>query len=180
MFWVNSIDDCSKQRNSYNISLLKEIENYELWSLQIRALLVENELAFYISQSNLDIEFVIEGGLSILLFKEVEKIKFIILLNLVDESLVQIQHIEKSYDIWKALRNLYASKGFSNDFYLYKKFFNTTLKFCEGKMKNYINNFKRISDQLYAKNIKLVDKVIFAWIFGNLIEEYDGIVTTIT
>ena len=104
----------------------------------------------------------IEGGLSILLFKEVEKIKFIILLNLVDESLVQIQHIEKSYDIWKALRNLYVSKRFSNDFYFCKNFFNTTLKSCEDKMKDYINNFKRISDQLYAKNIKLVDKVIFA------------------
>ena len=121
----------------------------------------------------------IEDDLSILLFKEVEKIKFIILLNLADESLVQIQHIEKLYDIWEALRNLYVSKRFNNDFYLCKEFFNTTLKFCEGKMKNYINNFKRISDQLYAKNIKLLDKVIFAWAFDNLIEEYDDIVTTI-
>ena len=179
MSWVNSIDDCSKQRNSYNISLLKGIENYELWFIRIRALLVGNELAFYISQSNFGIELVIEGDLSILLFKEVEKIKSIILLNLVDESLVQIQHIEKSYDIWKTLRNLYVSKRFSNDFYLCKKIFNTTLKFCESKMKNYINNLKRISDQLYAKNIKLFDKVIFAWAFDNLIEEYDDIVTTI-
>ena len=47
-------------------------------------------------------------------------------------------------------------------------------------MKNYINNLKRISDQLYAKNIKLPDKVIFAWTLGNLTEEYDDIVTTIT
>ena len=180
MSWTNSTDDCSKQRNSYNISLLKGTENYELWSIRIRALLAENELTSYISQPNLDIELVIEDGLSILLFKEVEKIKSIILLNLVDEPLVQIQHIEKPYDIWEALRNLYASKRFSNDFYLCKKFFNTTLKFCEGKMKNYINNLKRISDQLYAKNIKLLDKIIFAWTLDNLTEKYDDIVTTIT
>ena len=32
---------------------------------------------------------------------------------------------------------------------------------------------------MYAKNIKLLDKVIFAWAFDNLIEEYDDIVTTI-
>ena len=47
-------------------------------------------------------------------------------------------------------------------------------------MKDYINNFKRISDQLYAKNIKLLDKVIFAWALDNLIEEYNGFVTIIT
>ena len=47
-------------------------------------------------------------------------------------------------------------------------------------MKNYINNLKRISDQLYAKNIKLLDKIIFAWALDNLIEEYDDIVTIIT
>ena len=46
-------------------------------------------------------------------------------------------------------------------------------------MKNYINNFKRINDQLYAKNIKLFDKIIFVWILDNLIEKYNDFVTII-
>ena len=81
-----------------------------------------------------------------MLFKEVEKIKFVILLNLKNGLLIQIQHIEKLYNVWQALRNLYISKKFSNDFYLCKEFFNTTLKSCENNIKNYINNLKRIND----------------------------------
>ena len=179
IFWANSSDDVFKNRNSYNIQPFKKAENYEMWSLRIRALLAENVLISHVTISNYDIETIVENEQSVLLSKETEKAKSIILLNLVDGSLVQIQHIEKLYDIWKALRNLYVSKRFSNDFYLYKEFFNTTLKFCESKMKYYINNFKRISDQLYAKNIKLFDKVIFAWVFDNLIEKYQDFVTII-
>ena len=47
-------------------------------------------------------------------------------------------------------------------------------------MKVYINKIKRISDQLYAKNIQLFDKIIFVWVIDNLIEEYEGFVIIIT
>ena len=180
MFWTNSNDDVSKNRNSYNIQPLKEAENYEMWSLRIRALLAGNDLISHVTIPNYDIKTIIEGEQPIMLSNEAEKAKSIILLNLADGPLVQIQHIEKPYDIWEALRNLYASKGFNNDFYLCQEFFNTTLESCESKMKDYINNLKRISDQLYAKNIKLSDKIIFAWVLGNLIEKYNEFVTTIT
>ena len=176
---TNSNDNVSKTRNSYNIQSLKDVENYEMWLLRIRALLVENDLVSHVTISNYDIATIIENEQLVLLSNEIEKAKSIILLNLTNESLIQIQHIENFYNIWKALRNLYVSKEFNNDFYLYKKFFNTTLKFCENKMKNYINNFKRINDQLYAKNIKLFDKIIFVWVFDNLIKEYNGFVTII-
>ena len=96
-----------------------------------------------------------------LLFKKIEKMKFVILLNLKDDSLVQIQHVEKFYNIWQELRNLYISKEFSNDFYLCKKFFNTTLESCDNNMKDYINNLKRINNQLRVKNIKLFNKIIY-------------------
>ena len=180
MFWANSSDDISKNRNSYNIQSLKEIENYEMWSLKIRALLAENDLISHVTIPNYDIKTVIESEQLVLLSNEIEKAKSMILLNLTDGPLVQIQHIKKPYNIWKTLRNLYASKRFNNDFYLCKKNFNTKIEFCENKMKNYINNFKRINDQLYAKNIKLFNKIIFAWILDNLIEKYNDFVTIIT
>ena len=87
--------------------------------------------------------------------------KFVILLNLKNDLLVQIQHVEKSYNIQQELRNLYISKKFSNDFYFCKKFFNTTLELCDNNMKSYINNLKRINDQLHFKDIKLSNKVIY-------------------
>ena len=180
MFWANSSDDISKTRNSYNIQSLKEAEDYEIWFIRVHALLIENDLASYVTISNHDMKAVIESQQLVLLFNENQKAKSIILLNLIDDSLIQIRHIQHSYNIWKALRNFYVLKKFSNDFYLCKNFFNTTLKFCEGKMKAYINKIKRINDQLYAKNIQLFDKIIFVWVIGNLIEEYEGFVTTIT
>ena len=162
MFWANSSDDISKIRNSYNIQSLKKVENYEIWFIRVHALLIENDLTSYVTISNYDMKTVIKDQQSVLLFNESQKAKSIILLNLIDDSLIQIRHIQHSYNIWKALRNLYVSKRFNNDFYLCKEFFNTTLKFCENKMKTYINKIKRINDQLYAKNIQLLDKINFA------------------
>ena len=99
MSWANSNDDISKTRNSYNIQLLKGAENYEMWFLRIRVLLVGNDLILYITQPNYDIKSIIESESSVLLFKKVEKIKFVILLNLKNDSLVQIQHVEKFYNV---------------------------------------------------------------------------------
>ena len=99
MSWTNSSDDISKNRNSYNIQPLKGAENYEMWSLRIRALLIENDLVSHVTISNYDIETMIENKQLVLLSNEIEKTKSMILLNLIDESLIQIQHIEKSYDI---------------------------------------------------------------------------------
>ena len=146
MSWANLINNIFKTRNSYNIQPLKEVENYEMWFIRIRALLVESGLVLYITIQNYDIEFVIESQPSMLLFKKVEKMKFVILLNLKNDSLIQIQHVEKFYNIWQKLRNLYASKEFSNDFYFCKKFFNITLESCDNNIKDYINNLKRIND----------------------------------
>ena len=99
MFWANSIDDISKARNSYNIQPLKKAENYEMWSIRIRALLAENDLISYITIQDYDIESVIKSQSSILLFKDTEKIKSVILLNLKNDPLIQIQHVDKSYNI---------------------------------------------------------------------------------
>ena len=90
MFWANSIDDIFKTRNSYNIQLLKEAENYKMWFIRIRALLVESDLVLYIIIQNYGIESVIKDQPSMLLFKKVEKVKSVILLNLKNDSLVQI------------------------------------------------------------------------------------------
>ena len=99
MSWANSIDDIFKARNSYNIQSLKEAENYEMWFIRIRALLVESDLVSYITIQDYNIESVIENQSSVLLFKDAEKIKSVILLNLKDGPLVQIQHVDKPYNI---------------------------------------------------------------------------------
>ena len=99
MSWANSTDDISKTRNLYNIQFLKEAENYEMWFIRIRTLLAESGLVSYITIQNYNIEPVIENQPSVLLSKKTEKVKSVILLNLENGPLVQIQHVEKPYDI---------------------------------------------------------------------------------
>ena len=90
MFWINSINNIFKTRNLYNIQFLKKAKNYKMWFIRIRILLIESDLVLYIIIQNYDIEFIIEKQSSILLFKNIEKIKFVILFNLKNDSLVQI------------------------------------------------------------------------------------------
>jgi len=47
-------------------------------------------------------------------------------------------------------------------------------------MEEYLNKVKQLSDQLKAKNFELFKQVIIAWVFNNLIDNYDGLVFNIT
>ena len=179
MSWSNPNNDISKQRNSIYIESLKGEENYELWSIRIKALLASMGLINYITIQNYDIELMIEG--ENLVAKNAESIKTtsLIKLNCYDEPLLQVQHITKSYEIWLALQNLYSFKGFSSKFLLCRELFNTSLESFD-KMKIYLNQVKRLNDQLRAKDILLLDKIIFAWVLNNLSFEYETLITTIT
>ena len=45
-----------------------------------------------------------------------------------------------------ALQNLYSPKGFSFEFILCRQLFETTLNNCDNKIKNYLNQVKRVHD----------------------------------
>jgi len=47
-------------------------------------------------------------------------------------------------------------------------------------MKLYLNQVKRLFDQLTAKNVIIPEKVIFAWVLNNLSTNYEILITTIT
>jgi len=47
-------------------------------------------------------------------------------------------------------------------------------------MKLYLNQIKRLFDQLTAKNVIISEKIIFAWILNNLPANYETLITTIT
>lgn len=97
-----------------------------------------------------------------------------------DDPLLQIQHIDRPYEIWLALKNLYSPKGFSSEFLLCRELFSTSLENCDNSMSTYLNQIKRLNDQLRTKNITIPDKIIFAWVLNNLSSEYETLITTIT
>ena len=101
-------------------------------------------------------------------------------LNLADGPLLQVRHILKPYEVWKALENLYSPKGFSSEFLLCKELFDTSLEKSDNKMEQYLNQVKRLYDQLTAKSVVIPEKVIFAWVLNNLSPRYETLITTIT
>ena len=103
MFWNNNKTNIFKQRNSIYIKSFKGEEKYKLWSIRIKTLLTFSELVFFLTIQDYDTVPVIEDENIILEFNDFIKITSIIKLNCYDELLFQIQHINKSYDIWMAL-----------------------------------------------------------------------------
>ncbi len=96
------------------------------------------------------------------------------------EPLLQTQNIKKPYELWDAFVNLYSPKGFSSEFLICRELFNTNLAKCNNNMEFYLNQVKRLNDQLIAKKIIIPEKVIFAWVLNNLGNDYSALITAIT
>jgi len=172
--------DISKQKPTYQIEPLRGEKNYELWSIRMSALLLKEGLAQYIKIVNFSYSAVIENETLVEPDQNTIKAEALIKLNLFDGLLLQVRHISKPYKVWKALENLYSPKGFSSEFPLCKELFDTTLEKLNNKMELYLNQVKRLYDQLTAKNVIIPEKVIFAWVLNNLSPNYETLITTIT
>ena len=172
--------DITKQRLTYQIEPLTGEKNYELWSIRMEALLAREGLAQYIKVQDFGYTAVVENGPLIEPDQSAIKSVSLIKLNCFDGPLLQVRHISKPYEVWKALENLYSPKGFSSEFLLCKELFDTTLEKSNNKMELYLNQIKRLYDQLTAKNVIIPEKVIFAWVLNNLSSNYETLITTIT
>ncbi len=131
--------DISKQKSTYQIEPLRGEENYELWSIRMSALLSKEGLAQYIKIVNFGYSAVIENRLLVEPDEKAIKAEALIKLNLFDGPLLQVRHISKPYEVWKALENLYSPKGFSSEFLLCKELFDTTLEKSNNKIEIYLN-----------------------------------------
>ncbi|RKF54470.1 hypothetical protein OnM2_097019 [Erysiphe neolycopersici] len=96
-----------------------------------------------------------------------------------DGSLLQVKHIIRAHDIWKALENLYCASGFSSEFILCREFFETKLSNF-NTMEEYLNRIKQLNDDLKAKDMQLPRQMLFAWILNNLSPDYRPLVSIIT
>ena len=84
-----------------------------------------------------------------------------------------LNHIKRSLsfgEAWLVLKNQYDKEGFSNIYILIKKFIN--LPFNKAKVDNFLNDIKAITDELKAKNIKLPETFLNAWLLEKLDNSY--------
>jgi hypothetical protein len=101
-------------------------------------------------------------------------------LALSDGPLLQTRNITDSCLLWSKLKALYEPKGFSSEFLIYKELFETTLSRLGNFIENYLNQIKRLTDDLSARNLIIPNKVIAAWTLNNLTSDYENTVTMIS
>ena len=94
--------------------------------------------------------------------EDTDKALALIRLAIEDGPLLQIYNLATPQDIWNGLKKLYSPKGFSSEFLLFKDFFDTTLANSSNSVEDYINTITRLTDNLNARDLKLLDKLIMA------------------
>ena len=152
------------------IKILKLIgsSNYELWAIRIKAALIAKDLGSFLTRA--------EGAKST---KDDAKALSYIQLAYADGPLMHISNFDNPTDAWNYLDRLYAPRGFSSEFILFKEFFGATLSSL-GIVDNYLATIKRVSTNLKAKKLELPNKLIIAWTLHNLGPAYKAFVASIT
>ena len=156
--------------HKFTISKLKGSENYEIWALRMQSLLIKEQCWSFLDSAE-DAAKAVEHA---------NKALALIRLAIEDGPLLQIRNLITPQDAWEGLKKLYSPKGFSSEFLLFKEFFDTTLVNSSNSVETYINTITRLTDDLNARDLKLPDKLIMAWVLNHLTPEYEGFVSNIT
>ena len=156
--------------HKFTISKLKGSENYEIWTLRMQSLLIKEKCSDFLDPSK-DISKTPE---------QANKALALIRLTIEDGPLLQIRNLATPHDAWEGLKKLYSPKGFSSEFLIFKEFFDTILANSGNSVEVYINTITRLTDDLNARDLKLPDKLIMAWVLNYLTPEYEGFVSNIT
>ena len=156
------------EEGAIKVPKLIGVSNYEIWAIRIKAALIAKDLAGFFTRA--------EGAKST---KDDTKALSYIQLACQDGPLMHISTIDNPLDAWKYLERLYAPKGFSSEFILFKEFFGATLNSI-GNIEDYLGTIKRVSTSLKAKNLELPNKLIIAWTLHNLDHRFEGFVASMT
>jgi hypothetical protein len=163
--------------------------NWDIWSIRIESILIEkgyvdlcqtSEESFIATLNNENLtpkeaNTRLESRRALAL-----KALAYIRLSLADGPLLQTKSIRDPYELIQSLKNLYELRGFSSEFISCKTLINTKLSNCKGNIEVYLQEFRRIINDLESKDIHLPKNFIAALVLNNLTKEYDYIVTIIT
>jgi histone deacetylase 1/2 len=171
------------------IPKLQGSNNWDIWSIRIESILIEkgyvdlcqiSEESFIASLNNENLSP--KEATTRLESRRALALKALayIRLSLADGPLLQTKGIRDPYELIQSLKNLYELRGFSSEFISCKTLINTKLSNCKGNIEVYLQEFRRIINDLESKDIKLPKNFIAALVLNNLTKEYDYIVTIIT
>jgi len=152
------------------IPKLKGSENYEVWSIQIHAVLVEK--GYYVALE--------QPRISSLDLSQIAKALSLLRLSLAPGPLLQTRHHQDPLKLWEELERLYKPKGFSSEFLMCKELFKTTLQSCGKDIEKYLAKITQLVQDLHSRDIIIPDQVVVSWVLNNLTRDYDYIVAIIT
>jgi len=130
--------------SSHNIEKLND-ENYESWKLQMRSVLICNELWAYASGAEVKTE-----ANSMQWTKKDQKALATIMLSISRGQLNYIKKAETSYAAWTELERIYESKGPVRKATLYKQLYR--MKKDPDMDDKVLNNFTSKAEQLTGWN----------------------------
>lgn len=150
-----------------NIEKLNDT-NYESWKIQIKSVLVCNELWRYTS----GIETRTGENNDVWLLKD-EKALALILLSVSKSQLDHIKKATTSHEAWEKLRIIYESKGPVRKSVLYKQLYRIKKEGGQSMME-FVNSFVDKLEQLEDAGIKLPDELTSIIMLNSLPSEYEN------
>ena len=95
------------------------------------------------------------------------------------EPTLHIQHEEYARPAWVKLKTLYDTQGFVSEFLLCNDFLNAKPENFKS-LESYLNEVKRLTEELKTRQLELPPQIVISWILANLSEEFEGFVSNIT
>jgi len=148
-----------------NIEKLTE-NNYESWKLQMRSILMCNDLWEYVSGGIVKTE----KNAEVWIIKD-QKALSLIMLGVSCEQLNYVKKTETSQIAWEQLKHVHESKGPVRKTTLYKQLYRLK-KNSETTMNKYINTFTNKTEQLTKAEIKIPDNLLSIMLLSSLPDEF--------
>lgn len=146
------------------IPQLKGSANYQIWSIQMRALLTDRDL-------HLSLLTTTTG-------RKNEKALAVIQLYCEDGPLAHIQNIKDCQIAWQTLEELYSPKQSTTEFLLLNDFFNTSMDQFDT-MEGYVNKIRALVNGLALTGYQLPSKLVISWVLNNLNKDHEALIQPI-
>ena len=148
---------------------LEGSSNYLIWAIKMKSFLIKEGL-----EDTLDMETPVGNHI-----KRAKKAQSYVILHCKAGPDLHVQYDEYVKSAWDKLESLFKPQGFTSEFLLCNEFFSAKPENFKG-LESYLNEIKRLTEELKSRNLGLPAQIVISWILSNLDDEFKGFVSNIT
>lgn len=146
------------------IPQLKGSANYQIWSIQMRALLTDRDLHLSLSTTTTG--------------RKNERALAVIQLYCEDGPLAHIENIKDCQIAWQTLEELYSPKQSTTEFLLLNDFFNTSMDQFDT-MEEYLDKIRALVNGLALTGYQLPSRLVISWVLNDLNKDHEALIQPI-